>query len=102
MNFHLRDFPSWRDFGKSRQELLEKREPEVSIFFKTNKLQIVPFLQTTVSIFPFLKQTAALMKMILDHPWALSASFHTGSLTIDIKIETLTMSAALLVFIQFT
>ena len=28
--FHLRDFPTWRDFGKSRQQLLEKREPEVS------------------------------------------------------------------------
>ena len=29
--FHLRDFPTWRDFGKSRQQLLEKREPEVSV-----------------------------------------------------------------------
>ena len=28
---HLRDFPTWRDFGQSRQQLLEKREPEVSI-----------------------------------------------------------------------
>ena len=26
---HLRDFPNWRDFGQSRQQLLEKREPEV-------------------------------------------------------------------------
>ena len=25
-------------------------------------------------------QTAAMMEMILDHPWALSASFHTGTI----------------------
>ena len=26
---HIRDFPTWRDFGQSREQLLEKREPEV-------------------------------------------------------------------------
>ena len=29
---HLRDFPTWRDFGQSKEQLLEKREPEVVLF----------------------------------------------------------------------
>ena len=29
---HIRDFPNWRDFGQSKEQLLEKREPEVVLF----------------------------------------------------------------------
>ena len=30
---HIRDFPTWRDFGQTREQLLEKREPEVFVLF---------------------------------------------------------------------
>ena len=37
---HIRDFPTWRDFGQSRQQLLEKREPEV-VLFQKNIFEVV-------------------------------------------------------------
>ena len=46
-----RAFPTWREAGKSREELMEGREPEV----------------------------AALIPFILDHPWLLSINFHAGA-----------------------
>ena len=30
---HVRDFPTWRDFGQAREQLLQKREPEVFVLF---------------------------------------------------------------------
>ena len=44
---HLRDFPTWRDFGQSQQQLLEKREPEVS-----NLIFNWPQMQKSILIFP--------------------------------------------------
>ena len=46
-----RAFPTWRDLGQSRAQLLEAREPEV----------------------------AAAAAWILDQPWVLSANFHDGA-----------------------
>ena len=46
-----RAFPTWRELGQSRAQLLEAREPEV----------------------------AAAAAWILDQPWVLSANFHDGA-----------------------
>ena len=46
-----RNFPTWADVGKTREELFDGREPE----------------------------TQAIMRLILDHPWVMSANFHDGA-----------------------
>ena len=46
-----RNFPTWADVNMTRQQLFEGREPE----------------------------TQAMMKLILEHPWVLSANFHDGA-----------------------
>ena len=59
---------------KRRSFILFLKKKKISPFLQTKRQSIFPFLQTNHQSF----QTAALMEMILDHPWALSASLHTG------------------------
>ena len=50
-----RDFPTWQQENSSRETLFRGRQPE----------------------------TEAMMKLILEHPWVLSANFHDGAVVLS-------------------
>ena len=77
-----REFPTWRDAGKTREELIEGRETEVAALFP-----LILFIWICICFYICIyiclchtqPKVAALIPFILDHPWVLSINFHAGA-----------------------